>query len=56
MKAKNSAIGCRVTSCRHNAEGCNCELDHIEVAPCCDCSSGRPEDESMCASYRCKNC
>ncbi len=45
-------IGCRVTSCRYNDGGNYCELSRISVEPCTDkpCT-GRPEDESLCASY-----
>ena len=43
-------IGCEVTSCRHNRQGCGCELSRIEVKPACNCHSGR-EDESLCGSY-----
>ena len=47
-------IGCRVTSCRYNENGCHCGLDAIEVAPCPNCHSGKKEDESNCASYKAK--
>ncbi len=46
-------IGCSVRSCRHHGENGCCELSRIEVEPCTDRpNSGRPEDESLCASYR----
>lgn len=47
-------IGCRVTSCSYNEDGCHCSLDAIEVAPCPGCHSGKKEDESNCASYKAK--
>jgi hypothetical protein len=47
-------IGCRVTSCSYNEDGCHCSLDAIEVAPCSGCHSGKKEDESNCASYKAK--
>lgn len=47
---KKQIIGCQVTSCRHNSAGCSCDLDRIDVKPCCDCHSGR-ENESCCGSY-----
>lgn len=42
---KNKAIRCDVTKCRHNAEGCNCCLDSIEVT--CGCN----EHQTCCGSY-----
>lgn len=47
-------IGCRVLSCRHNEDGSYCALSRIEVEPCRGKNSGngKPEDESLCASYR----
>ena len=48
-------IGCSVRSCRHNDQGSYCELSRIEVKPCCDRpSTGAPEDESLCGSYKMK--
>lgn len=44
-------IGCEVTSCRFNKQGCACELNRIEVKPCCDCHTGNDRDESHCGSY-----
>ena len=48
-------IKCTVESCSFN--NCNnnlCELNQIEVKACQGCSTGIPEDESMCGSYKCK--
>ena len=50
---QNQSIGCEVTSCHHNKRGCECDLDSILVRPSCNCHSGKA-DESMCASYKCK--
>lgn len=47
-------IGCRVSSCKHNCDARECELERIEVAPRCGCNTGDPAEESMCASYQCK--
>lgn len=56
MDEKNQKINCTVESCLYN--DCNknlCELKQIEVQACLNCSTGKPEDESMCGSYRCRN-
>lgn len=51
----NQKINCSVTSCRYNdMKAQECELQAIVVKPCVDCDSGKPEDESMCGSYRVK--
>lgn len=50
-RAGTQTIGCRVTSCRHNSEGCDCLLPKIEVEPMSGGHTGRPCDESLCASY-----
>lgn len=47
----NQSIHCDVMSCRHNSAGHYCALQGINVAPCSSGNTGRPEDESMCASY-----
>ncbi len=50
------AISCNVKSCRYNMETeCACSLTEIHVAPKKGCCS-QTEDESLCSSYRCKNC
>ncbi|MDO4572366.1 MAG: DUF1540 domain-containing protein [Clostridia bacterium] len=46
----NQSIGCEVTSCRFNKQGCKCDLEHIEVKPSCDCHSGEC-NEANCGSY-----
>ena len=52
-KIGTQTIGCSVKSCRHHGENGYCELSRIEVAPCPTLpDDGRPEDESLCASYR----
>lgn len=49
---KKQRINCTVHSCAYNNQKkCVCELDDIIVAPCKNCNSGNPEDESMCGSY-----
>lgn len=53
-KAGCQTIGCRVTSCRYNSRGVDCELSRIEVEPQCGCHTGEPCDESLCGSYRAK--
>ena len=54
MKAGSQTIGCRVTSCRYNMRGTDCELSRIEVEPQCGCHTGEPCDESLCGSYKAK--
>lgn len=49
-KTGKQTIGCEVTSCRFNEQGCDCELDRIEVKPKCDCHSGDCSD-TLCGSY-----
>jgi len=49
----HQSIGCEVTSCRFNKQGCDCELEHIEVRPSCDCHSGDC-NEANCGSYTAK--
>lgn len=44
---KNSSIKCDVRNCKHNAEGCNCELQTIKVG-CCDPCGGR---NTCCESF-----
>lgn len=53
-KTGTQTIGCSVSSCRYNDGGSYCELSRIEVRPCAGCKShtGKPEDESLCGSYR----
>ena len=53
---KNQKIKCNVGSCSYNnTEKEECELKEIKVCACTNCNTGNPEDESMCASYKC-NC
>ena len=53
QKDPNERIRCRVRSCAFNCEGEGfCSLQAIQVEPCQGCDSGRPQDESMCASYK----
>ena len=33
---KNYSIKCDVTSCKHNSDGRNCELEQIKVTCSCD--------------------
>jgi hypothetical protein len=49
-KSGNQTIGCEVTSCRFNRQGCECNLDRIQIKPCCDCHTG-DKHESLCGSY-----
>ncbi len=52
-KAPNPSIRCRVDSCEwHCGEQEYCSLQAIQVEPCPNCVDGKPEDESMCGSYR----
>lgn len=51
----NQKINCTVGSCLYNNENKNlCELKQINVNPCFNCSTGQPETESMCGSYKCR--
>ncbi len=47
----SQAINCSVESCRHHDENGACNLTSIQVSPCKGNGSGKPDDESMCASY-----
>lgn len=47
---KNQCIHCDVESCKHHAQDGLCQLESIQVAPRCDCHSGKC-DESECSSY-----
>jgi hypothetical protein len=49
--AGKQAIYCNVSSCRHHSDGDYCALSSISVAACRGGNTGKPEDESMCASY-----
>lgn len=52
---KNQKINCTVQSCTwNNSQKQECELEQIIVEPCANCNTGKPQDESMCASYECK--
>ncbi|MBR1968214.1 MAG: DUF1540 domain-containing protein [Clostridia bacterium] len=42
---KNSCIKCDVEKCKHNADGCNCELESIKVT--CGCG----EQCTCCGDY-----
>ena len=44
---KNSNIKCDVTKCKHNADGCCCELQSIRVG----CSEGCGEKGTCCESF-----
>lgn len=53
QKKPNTSIRCRVSSCAyHCGERDYCSLNAIQVEPCQSCQSGKPDDESMCGSYR----
>ena len=52
-KCGNQTIGCEVTSCRFNKQGCECGLNRIDVKPNCDCHTGDCR-ESLCGSYSAK--
>ena len=45
-------INCTDNSCRHNEKNNTCSLAEINVCACKNCSSGLPDDESMCGSYK----
>lgn len=52
----SQTIQCDVKSCKHNlSSDCMCALSGIKVAPKKNCNSAKT-DESLCASYECKNC
>lgn len=45
-------INCNVESCKYNnIAHQECSLKQILVEPCPNCTTGTPEDESMCGSY-----
>ncbi len=48
----NPGLNCSVKSCKYNRHGNDCSLQKISVAPCKNCSSGVPGEESMCGSYK----
>ena len=53
QKKPNTSIRCRVSSCAyHCGERDYCSLNAIQGEPCQSCQSGKPDDESMCGSYR----
>ncbi len=55
MEEKNQRINCTVESCKyHNYNHNVCQLQQIEVQACQNCSTGTPQDESMCGNYCCK--
>lgn len=55
MDDKKQKINCTVQSCKYNNCDYNlCGLNQINVKACSNCSTGNPEDESMCGSYSCK--
>lgn len=47
-------IHCSVKSCAYNTDNDMCSLQAIHVAPCSGGNTGKPEDESNCASYEVK--
>ena len=52
----NQKINCTVYSCAfQNRSTCTCSLKDITVKACFDCDTKTPE-ESMCGSYKCKDC
>lgn len=52
-KDANTDIRCTVESCAfHCGEQNYCSLRSIRVEACPNCTSGSPEDESMCGSYK----
>lgn len=51
-KSNKQTIECSVDSCRFNEDASICGLDTIQVCACWGKDSGKPEDESMCASYK----
>lgn len=55
IKAGTQSIGCRVTSCRYNHDGCDCSLSKIEIEPMSGGHTGQPCDESLCANYVSRN-
>ena len=52
-KEANTDIRCSVESCAyHCGEQDYCSLRSIHVDACPNGSTGKPEDESMCGSYK----
>ncbi len=47
----SQSIHCNVASCRYNDSAQYCVLKGIQVQAVSQGNTGRPEDESMCASY-----
>lgn len=46
-------INCSVCSCAYHAHDKNaCTLKDIQVCPCKDSTSGNPQDETCCSSYK----
>jgi hypothetical protein len=45
------AVQCNVQSCRHHGDANYCALKSVNVAACGGGDTGKPQDESMCASY-----
>lgn len=54
-KSGKQTIRCNVLSCTHNCDS-GCDLGSIDVEPTYGRHSGNAEDESLCASYQCRNC
>ncbi|MBS7306821.1 MAG: DUF1540 domain-containing protein [Eubacteriales bacterium] len=50
----NQSIGCAVTSCSYNENGCDCRLNRIQVMPCNCNHTGCAEEENYCGSYKAK--
>lgn len=53
MKNVNHSINCDITTCKHNASGCKCELDAVDICACrpCTCDDVHNCSDSMCASF-----
>lgn len=51
---QNGCVECSVNSCRFHDRGDRCLLGKIRIASVPGQSTGKAEDESMCASYSCR--
>jgi len=51
----NKSIECGVCSCKFHDQSNHCSLSKIRVEAMSGFCTGKAEDESMCASYSCRN-
>lgn len=49
---ENTGVTCDVCACRHNMNGCKCDLSQIKVTEHCGCASNQStEIPHFCQSY-----